>query len=166
MMQVQSFKLRGFKPFSGVTLRRGAARVLVYSIPVDYVLDGYRLLLGHRLTTSSGEAEQQVALVLQLKGVFPLAVPPYPLDSDHALFSRLHETQEFIAIYLSEDSCVVGRVHRVSSASFHLQLLSTTGQWLEVHPFRFERIKIVEAGTDYLHSLHLLAAHNEGVKAA
>ena len=165
MMQVQSFKLRGFKPFGGVTLRQGAARVLVHSIPVDYVLDGYRLLLGHRLTASSSETEQQITLVLQLKGVLPLAVPPYPVDSDHELFSRLLETRELIAIYLSEDSCLVGQVKRVSSASFHLQLLSPKGQWLDVHPFRFERIKIIESGTDYLHSLHLLTAHNEGMKA-
>ena len=164
-MQVQSFKLRGFKPFGGVTLRQGATRVLVHSIPVDYVLDGYRLLLGHRLTASSSESEQQVALVLQLKGGLPLAVPPYPVDSDHELFSQLRERQELIAIYLSEDSCLVGRVHRVSGASFHLHLLSPKGQWLGVHPFRFERIKIIESGTDYLHSLHLLAAHHEGVKA-
>lgn len=164
MMQVQSFKLRGYKPFIGVTLRQGSTRVLVHSIPADYVLDGYRLLLGYPLTASSSESEQQVALVLQLKGVLPSAMPPYPVDSDHELFNLLRETQELIAIYLSEDSCLVGRVHRVSNASFHLQLLNTKGRWLEVHPFRFERIKIIEAGTDYLHSLHLLAAHNEEVK--
>lgn len=164
-MQVQSFKLRGYKPFSGVALRQGAARILMHSIPTDYVLDGYRLLLGHRLTVSSSESEHQVALVLQLKGVLPLAVPPYPVDSDHELFTMLREKQELIAVYLSEESCLVGRVHRVSGASFYLHLLNTRGQWLEVHPFRFERIKIVESGTDYLHSLGLLAAHNEGLKA-
>ena len=165
-MQVQSFTLRGYKPFSGVTLRQGAVRLLVQSIPVDYTLDGHRLLLGHRLTASSSESEQQVALVLQLKGVLPLAVPSYPVDNDHELFSLLRETQELIAIYLSDDSCLVGRVHRVSSASFHLHLLNTKGRWLQVHPFRFERIKIVEFGTDYLHSLQLLAAHNDGLKAS
>ena len=164
MLQVQSFKLRGYKPFSGVTLRQRTTHVLVYSIPVDYVLDGYRLLLGDRLTASSSESEQQVALVLQLKGVVPLAVPSYPVDSDHELFEVLRETQALMAVYLREDSCLVGRVHRVSRASFHLHLLSTKGQWLKVHPFRFERIKIIELGTDYLHALQLLAAHNEGVK--
>jgi hypothetical protein len=164
-MQIQSFKLRGYQPFAGVTLRQGAVRVLVQSIPVDYVLDGYRLLLGHRLTASSSESEQQVALVLRLKGVLPLAVPPYPVDSDYELFNVLREAQELIAIYLSDDSCLVGRVHQVSSASFHLHLLNSKGQWLEVHPFRFERIKIVESGTDYLHSLQLLVAHNDGAKA-
>lgn len=165
-MQVQSFKLRGYHPFAGVTLRQGAVRVLVQSIPVDYVLDGYRLLLGHRLTASSSELEQQVALVLHLKGALPLAVPPYPVDSDYELFNMLRETQEVIAIYLSDDSCLVGRVHRVSGASFHLHLLSSKGRWLEVHPFRFERIKIVESGTDYLHSLQLLSAHNDALKAS
>ena len=106
--------------------------MLVHSIPVDYVLDGYRLLLGQRLTASSGELEQQVGLVLQLKGVMPLAVPPYPVDSDYELFNALREMQELIAVHLSDDSCLVGRVHRVSGASFHLHLLSTKGRWLEV----------------------------------
>ena len=164
-MQVQSFKLRGYQPFAGVTLRQGTVRVLVQSIPVDYVLDGYRLLLGHRLTASCSESEQQVALVLQLKGALPLVVPPYPVDSDHELFNVLCQTQALIAIYLSDDSCLVGRVHRVSGFSFHLHLLNSQGQWLDVHPFRFERIKIIEAGTDYLHSLQLLAAHNDGLKS-
>lgn len=164
-MQVQSFKLRAYQPFAGVMLRQGAVRVLVQSIPVDYILDGYRLLLGHQLRASSGESEQQVTLILHLKGVLPLAVPPYPLDSDYELFNGLREARELIAIYLRDDSCLVGRVHRVGGTSFHLHLLNTRGQWLAVHPFRFERIKIVESGTDYLHSLHLLAAHNEGLTA-
>jgi len=162
-MQVQSFKWRGYHPFAGVTLRQGSVRVLIQSIPADYVLDGYRLLLGQRLRASCGEAEQQVALVLQLKGLLPLAVPPYPVDSDYELFQALRETQELIAVHLGDDSCVVGRVHRVSGGSFQLRLLSTTGRWLEAPPFRFERSKIVESGTDYLHSLGLLAAHNDGV---
>lgn len=163
-MQVQSFKLRGYQPIVGVVLTQGAARVLVQSVPTDYALDGYRLL-ANRATPSSGEWEQQLALVLKLKGTLPLAVPPYPVESDYALFNALRDTQELIAIYLQEDSLLVGRVHQVNGTSFQLRLLSTKGQWLDVHSFRFERIKLLETGTDYLHSLHLLAAHNEGVKA-
>lgn len=150
----------------GVVLKQGAARVLVQNIPTDYALDGYRLLLNNRLTTSSGEWEGQLALVLQLKGALPLVVPPYPVESDYALFNMLHDRQELVAIYLREDSCLVGRVHRVNSASFHLRLLSTKGEWLDVHRFRFERIKVLETGTDYLHSLQLLAVHNADVQAA
>lgn len=164
-MQVQSFKLRGYKPIVGVVLRQGAARVLVQSIPTDYALDGYRLLLDNRVTASSSEWERQLALVLNLKGTLPLVVPPYPVDSDYELFSMLRATQELVAIYLREDSCLVGRVHQVNGASFQLHLLSTKGQWLDVHPFRFERIKLLETGTDYLQSLHLLAAYNARVKA-
>ena len=163
-MQVQSFKLRGYKPIVGVVLKQGAARVLVRSIPTDYALDGYRLL-ANRATPSSGEWEQQLALVLKLKGALPLAVPSYPVDSDYALFTVLREAQEVIALYLQEDSLLVGRVHQVNSASFQVHLLSPKGQWLDMHSFRFERIKLLEVGTDYLHSLQLLAAHNEGVKA-
>jgi len=163
-MQVQSFKLRGYKPIVGVVLKQGAARILVQSIPTDYILDGYRLL-DNRATPSSGDWEQQLALVLKLKGALPLAVPPYPVESDYALFTVLREAQELIAIYLREDSLLVGRVHQVNGVSFQLHLLSTQGQWLDVQAFRFERIKLLETGTDYLHSLQLLAAHNEGVKA-
>lgn len=163
-MQVQSFKLRGYKPIVGVVLKQGAARVLVQSIPTDYTLDGYRLL-ANRATSNSGEWEQQLALVLKLKGALPVAVPPYPVESDYELFNVLRDTQELIAIYLREESLLVGRVHQVNSASLRLHLLSTKGQWLDVHVFRFERIKLLETGTDYLHSLQLLAAHNERVQA-
>ncbi len=163
-MQVQSFKLRGYKPIVGVVLRQGAARVLVQSIPTDYTLDGYRLL-ANRATPSSGEREQQLALVLKLKGALPVDVPPYPVESDYELFNVLRDTQELIAIYLREESLLVGRVHQVNSASLRLHLLSPKGQWLDVHVFRFARIKLLETGTDYLRSLQLLAAHNERVQA-
>ena len=164
-MQVQSFKLRGYKPIVGVVLKQGAARVLLQSIPTDYALDGFQQLLDTRLTSSCTEWERQKALVLQLKGVFPLAVPPYPVESDYELFRMLRDTQELIGIYIRNDTFLAGRVRQVNAASFQLHLLSTKGQWLDIHSFRFQRIKIIDAGTDYLHSLHLLAAHNEGVKA-
>jgi hypothetical protein len=163
-MQVQSFKLRGYQPSVGVVLKQGAARVLVQSIPTDYTLDGYRLL-ANQATPSSGEWEHQLALVLQLKGVLPVAVPSYPVDSNYALFTALREAQELIALYLPEDSRLVGRVHQVNGASVQVHLLSPKDQWLDVHSFRFARIKLLEVGTDYLHSLQLLAAHNEEVKA-
>lgn len=164
IMQIKSFKLRGYKSIVGVVLKQGAARVLVQSIPTDYALDGYRLL-ANGVTASSGDWEQQLALVLNLKGALPLAVPPYPVESDYALFNVLRATQELIAIYLREDSLLVGRVHQVNGASLRLHLLSTKGQWLDVQAFRFARIKLLETGTDYLRSLQLLADYNERAKA-
>jgi hypothetical protein len=163
-MQVQSFKLRGYQPVVGVLLKQGSARTLLQSSPADYVVDGYQLL-ARQAIASSGDWEQQLALVLTLKGAWPAVVPPYPVDSDYALFTLLRETQEVIAIYLREDSLLVGRVCHVNAASLRVHLLSTKGQWLEVHTFRFARIKLLETGTDYLHSLQLLATHNERLKA-
>jgi len=159
-MQVQSFKLRGCEPVAGIVLRQGSARVLVQSSPRDYELDGYLLLRNHQLTFSSGERERQLALVLQLKGWAPVAVPPYSVESDRELFTHLRETQELVGLYIQNDTFLAGRVHQVNGASFRLHLLSTEGRWLKIHPFRFERIKIIETGTHYLHSLHLLATHN------
>ncbi|WP_303312666.1 hypothetical protein [Hymenobacter sp. BT730] len=160
--QVYSFKLRGYQPFSGLVLTVGAIRTLLQSIPVDYALDGYRLVRNEAvLRAERTESEEQVETVLRLKEKVPGASPHLTLASEVDLFEGWRLNQQLIAIYLRDDSCLVGIVRQVNRQSFRLQLLSTKGQWLEEDTFLFKRIQIVEVETDYLISLQLLASYHQ-----
>ncbi|QIL78361.1 hypothetical protein [Hymenobacter sp. HDW8] len=129
---------------------------------MDYVLDGYRLVRNEAvLRTERAEWERQIETVIGLKGQITHKHPLFPLSNDADLFEYFRASQQLLALYVRDDSRVVGVVQAVYRHSFRVLLLSPQGQWLAHDSFLFKRIKILEIGTDYLLSLQLLASSRQ-----
>ena len=161
--QVYSFKIRGFEPFQGLVRARGSSRTLVAYVPVDYILDGYRLILSDKiLGTARDKRELQVEKILMLKNQLKKSSVDARLDDDFLLFEQFLVSKQLIQIYPKDESfSLLGQVENINRRSFNLKLLDSEGQWLAVHNFPFRKIKIVEIDTDYINSLNLLKEFNQ-----
>ena len=160
--QVYSFKIKGFEPFEGLLRAKGTSRTLIEYIPVDYVLDGYRLILSDKILGAIRDKQElQVERVLMLKNQLQRSPIDVKLDDDFSLFEQFLVSKQLIQIYPKDESfSLLGQVENINRASFNLRLLDSEGQWLAIHNFPFHKVKIIEIETNYIESLNLLKSFN------
>lgn len=165
MRKIKSIKVRGFKrPETGIFLGSGKNWVLLNDNPIDFIIDGYLLIRKENILREVRSDDLELTTkVLRLKGELSEAsFFSFNLNSDHLLFDKLLKDECLIQIcFHNQDSTLVGRVISVKPDRFRMRLLSRKGEWLKEFNFRYNKLRTINVGSDYLKSLELLTKSDQ-----
>lgn len=158
MKRLRHVKIRGFRdPLKGLLVDSGKQWTLLRHNPGDYVVDGFICVnKRHFLRYETGLDDAMADTIFFLKGESHNDYVSPDLRSYSSLFEHLAKQDGLIQVTFDrESSCLIGRIERVHEKSFRMRLVSVRGKLLESHSFRYDTVRIVAFGNDYVKSLNL-----------
>lgn len=166
MNRFRSIKIRGYKRLeSGIFLEGGRKWVILKENPMDFIIDGYLFIRKkHILRQESSDGYELMDVIMRLKGEYSKAPDFFDLNlnNDELLFKHFSDNKYLIQICLhNQDSTLVGQILLVEKDSFRMKLLSRKGKWLKEFNFKYDKLRTVSVGSDYLKSLELLIKENK-----
>jgi len=160
-MKIETFILRGWEdPETGYVIEENEEWVLVKHIPVDYVIDGYKLYRKFYIESREApEDAEQIARVLQLKNVKGNKPSTFQfldtvglllwVESRYDLFEFQDEEQEEL---------FYGKIHQVEKDRLTIDLVHADGREEPAYDNEFElsEIRSITFESDYHLSMCLL----------
>lgn len=160
------FKLKRWKDeLAGRIVDETEDWILIESIPVDYVVDGYRFLNKKFVkATARGSFEEQVELVLKLKNV---KRTPYKIGKLQTPLDVLEWVEKKFELFEFQDreqtALFIGKKNRIEKDKYLIiDAVATNGLMdtdFEVK-FKIKKIRVVSFESDYFRSIRLLWKHN------
>lgn len=140
--------------------------LLLRHIPADYVVDGYVLLRkAHIRGRRPGEHHEQVALVLQLKGVEAKAPAGFEFLPGVEMLRWVEQHYNLVEVADEEESSFFGWLNEADPVQFWLDFLTPEGELdardPDDEPFLLADVQLIRFGTDYFNSLKLLWQHRQ-----
>lgn len=140
---------------TGILIAEGEDWILIKSLFIDYIMDGYKLI-NKRYIVSINRDEEDIFTekVLRVNNRVDYDTRKIPLETK-SLFKYLEKEQTVFDISTtSEDSIYIGKIQKLLVHSFYLKLLGTKGKWLDGSElFRMKSIRVISFDTDYIKSL-------------
>lgn len=161
-MKLIEFKIRRFKELTtGILIDNGTKWSLIRLNIVDYVLDGFQFTNKKYVVYENEIKENTIQhRILSIKNKTEKVQPLREinlLNDDDSLYSFLQRNELLIAICLHrEDVLYVGKITKIMSRSFILDLYDTELRNSGNMNIEFTKIRYIQMHTDYLDSLSLL----------
>ncbi len=160
-MRVERFEIQDWEePQTGLLLAENEEWVLVKHIPVDFVVDGYKLYKKQFiLSRSNGAEEQLIARVLKLKNE-TTALPERFEFQATADVLRWSQREFDLFEFQDEDETELfyGRINRLEKSDLIIDMVLSDGT-LEIDydiVFDISAIRAITFGSDYFNSIRLL----------
>ena len=160
-MRVERFEIQDWEePQTGLLLAENEEWVLVKHIPVDFVVDGYKLYKKQFiLSRSNGAEEQLIARVLKLKNE-TTALPERFEFQATADVLRWSQREFDLFEFQDEDETELfyGRINRLEKSDLIIDMVLSDGT-LELDydiVFNIDAIRAITFGSDYFNSIRLL----------
>ena len=158
---VETFKIKGWKEKeTGLLVAENEKWILVKHIPVDYLVDGYKLYKKKFIKSrESKEREAQVAHVLGLKGV--KAKKPKGFEFA-GVVDTLKWSEKKYGLFEFQDSeegaLQLGKINTVSKKSLFIDFITAEGKLKKAFKFSFKtnEIRSITFESDYFNSIKLL----------
>lgn len=160
-MKVESFEIDGWQDVqTGLVVAENTEWVLVKHIPVDYVIDGYRLYKKQYIIKRfTGEAERQIERVLRLKGEKD-NLPSNFEFTDTVRFLRWLQEQYGLFEFQDDDETELfyGRINKVFDSILIIDSIHSDGTIEEEFDcdFNINEIRSITFLSDYYNSICLL----------
>ncbi|WP_025742277.1 hypothetical protein [Aquimarina pacifica] len=159
-MIVETYKIKGYKEKeTGLLLDENEDWILVKHIPVDYVIDGYKLYRKNIITKRKSKSkEEKIARVLQLKKT-KTDIP------DTFTFRGILETLKWcekkygLFEFLDLDANIFyGKLNESHENRFIIDMIGAHGKIEEAYDYEFstDEIEVITFETDYFESIRLL----------
>jgi hypothetical protein len=160
-MKVESFKIKGWKKKeTGLLVSENNEWILVKHIPVDYMIDGYKLyqkkFIKKRETNSK---EDKIARVLSLKNIEDTKPNNFEFgevydilkwsESNYGLF----EFQD-----MDEKELFYGKINQIKNNKFIINMILADGKIEENYDYEFSinKIRSITFESEYFESIRLL----------
>ena len=160
-MRVERFEIQDWEePQTGLLLAENEEWVLVKHIPVDFVVDGYKLYKKQFiLSRSNGAEEQLIERVLKLKNE-TTALPERFEFQATADVLRWSQREFDLFEFQDEDETELfyGRINRLEKSDLIIDMVLSDGT-LELDydiVFNIDAIRAITFGSDYFNSIRLL----------
>jgi hypothetical protein len=159
-----SFKYRERKDIiSGFLIDFNDNWTLIKWNPVDYVIDGYRILKTNKILKYKREDfEEFREKVLITKGLKPTVNERFPLTDINETLQLISD--KFGAFQIEEKdetACYIGKLIKANKKEIVIQEIDPKANWVESEKYRLDSIRIIEFDTDYINSLILYNKHIE-----
>lgn len=160
-MKVETFKLKGWKDKSvGLVVSENKDWILVRHIPVDYVIDGYKLYLKEYIKSRKSKSkEAHIERVLKLKKINKSIPAGFKFGSTIEILKWLENEYGLFEFQdCSEDELFYGKMNEVKDNSLTIDMIKTKGKIDRNYDYKFmiDKIRIITFGTDYFDSIRLL----------
>ena len=160
-MKVESYKIKGWKKKeTGVLISENNDWILVNHIPVDYVIDGFKL---YRKTfikkRINGESEKKIERVLNLKNK---NIPELNGFEFNNVLETLKWSEKKYGLFEFQDKgeteLFYGKINRTENDILIIDMIKSNGKIEENYDFEFsiKKIRSITFETDYFESIRLL----------
>ncbi|MCP4176775.1 MAG: hypothetical protein GY756_03335 [bacterium] len=160
-MKVETYKIRDWEePETGLLIDENEEWVLVKHIPVDYVIDGYKLFKKEFLEERDrGDAEKLIEKVLTLKKM----KTDLPIGFKYADTEELLKwTEDKYGVFEFQDNegdeLFYGKVNQTDGANLIIDMIKSDGSVEEEfdYEFQIDEIRAITFESDYHKSICLL----------
>jgi len=160
-MNVERIKVKGWKGKErGLILAENEEWLLVQCIPVDYLLDGYKLYRKDSvLKRSTKSDEEMIAHVFGLKKLSNKAPTGFKLGSIESMLGWIEKKHGLFELQMKrEEELFFGKLVEMEEEDLVVQLLAFDGSEDEENEYLFasKKIRAISFGSDYADSLRLL----------
>ena len=165
MMRVETFIIKDWEENEvGLILAENDTWILVKHIPVDYLIDGYKLFRKSAIQDRvHGNIETNIERVLMLKKITDHKPEGFEF-SDTLTLLKWAETNFQILEFQdeSESELIYGKLKRVEGNDFTIDFINADGtvDLLFDYEFSLEAIRVISFESDYHQSIRLLYSDN------
>ena len=165
MITVESYTIQGWgEQERGMLIAEDKEWVLVKHIPVDYVIDGFKLYRKVFIESRTiGKDEQQISRVLALKEE---QVDPPDQFQFGSLVEMLKWSERQYGVFelqdYNETELFYGTIHSIQGSILIINNVTSQGIIEKVFDYEFslDEIRVLTFETDYFHSIRLLMKDN------
>ncbi|MEO0468249.1 MAG: hypothetical protein AAF206_01415 [Bacteroidota bacterium] len=166
-LQVESVALRDWEDsLSGLLIAENDDWLLLHYIPVDYVLDGYKIIRKSVIESRQrDEKHQLVEKVFRLRGVH--THPPLGFQFSE-VEHMLHWVEQRFGFFEfqddEEDEVLYGKVSQIDEErDLSIDFVDAEGQQINDYEaiFELDSIRIISFDSDYFNAIHLLWQDNQ-----
>lgn len=161
MYQVETYEIEGWEDAeTGLLIAENDEWVLVKHIPVDFVIDGYRLYKKEYITRRAAvKKESQIAKVLELKGI-TLEQPNNFEFADTLHLLKWCEQEFGLFEFQDEDDSELfyGKINAIEDNLLVIDMIHSDGTIEPEYEYDFDinEIRVITFLTDYFISIQLL----------
>lgn len=156
-------KIRGYDYFIGILIDFGEEWILLRNISGDYIIDGFRLINKKYILHINLVINEPLNTITNLKhNNFKLDLN-YKLNDTINLITDFKKNKTLLFLSLNNDNLAfVGFIDDIYLKSLSLGELNSKGVLTGFKSnYKYDKIRIIEVGTDYLESLKIYLLHTQ-----
>lgn len=159
-MKVETYKIKGWEEKEvGLLIDENEDWVLVKHIPVDYVIDGYKLYRKSAIKKRKSKSkEDKISRVLQLKNIKTNTPDTFTFENVLEVLKWSEEKYGLFEFQDTEAELFYGKLNRVIGDMFHIDMITSDGRIEKDYNYDFltDDIIVITFETDYFKSVRLL----------
>ena len=160
-MKVETYRIKGWEDVErGLIVAENDKWLLVKHIPIDYIVDGYKLYRKAFISSrESDNGEEKVARVLELKGVKATAPKGFKLKSIKKMLAWSEKTYGIFEFQQKvEEELYYGKNATIEKNKLVMDIVSPDGEIDDAYEYEFslKKIRVVSFDSDYFHAIRLL----------
>ena len=153
----------------GLWLAENEDWLLLRSIPVDYVVDGYVILAKqHVAARKPQKGRRQVEQILKLKGIEAEVPAGFAFATALEMLHWVEDSYGVVEFAYEGDSTFFGWVRKADAVHFWIDTLNPDGtassDGIQKEPFIISDIRVISFDTDYFNSLKMFWQHKSHQK--
>lgn len=167
-MKVETYKIKDWKEKeTGLLIDENEDWILVKYIPVDYVIDGYKIYKKSVVEKRKSKTkEEKIARVLQLKKIETKTPESLSLDSVLEILKWSEKKYGLFEFQDNEGDLFYGKLNKVKVDMFYIDLINSNGNIEKEYDYNFliYEVAAIAFESDYFESIRLLM--NDEIKKA
>lgn len=166
-IKVETYKIQDWQEEeTGLLIEENEDWIFIMSIPVDYVIDGYKLINKKFLDErTSGADERQIERVLKLRNVSAEKPHGFTFGNTLEMLQWVEKEYEIFEFQdESEDEAFYGRIHHIEDDEIlTIDYIDAEGQEEIAYACDFDlaEIRTITFDTDYFNAIKLLWKDNQ-----
>lgn len=160
-MKVSEFEIDNWENSeTGIVLAENDSWILIKSIPVDYCVDGYKLIKKSFIISEfEPEGLELLVKVLTLKNVSDLPPDSFAFSDTLGNLRWVEKTYGLFEFQdIEEAEIIYGRVHSIKENMLTIDMVLMDGSVEKAYDYQFDldEIRVITFDSDYHHSMKLL----------
>lgn len=159
-MKVETYKIKDWKEKeTGLLIDENEDWVLVKHIPVDYVVDGYKIYKKSAIEKRKSKTkEEKIARVLRLKKIETKTPESLSLDSVLEILQWSEKKYGLFEFQDNEGDLFYGKLNNVKVDMFYIDLINSNGGIEKEYDYNFliYEVAAIAFESDYFESIRLL----------
>ncbi len=160
-MKVEKFKIIGWEdPEKGLVIDENENWILVKHIPVDYIVDGYKVYKKEFIETREhSQSEKEIEKVLRLKNVKIDKPDDFQFSDTVGILEWVEKKYGLFEFQDKEESeLFYGKINRIEDGKLIIDMIDSNGLVETNYDYKFEieGIRIIAFESDYHSSIRLL----------
>lgn len=159
-MKVESYKIKGWKGKErGLLIDENEDWILVKHIPIDYVVDGYKIYKKSAVKKRKSKAkEAKIAKVLKLKNTNVSSPNTFNFSKEIEILEWSEKQYGLFEFQTKKEESFYGKIHSKSEAYFTIDAISPEGN-IEAgfsYDFKSKDVIAITVESDYFDAIRLL----------